>query len=324
MKNKIISIVALIACVGVAMPARANWQYRGDYVGGGWTPDDGSRFTISLRGGASFGFGAIKNDIGVLTAEYFYEPNSGGIVSYGYYLECEKSGDCDVSGFEYAGAGNIADLKPDQDYSSFSFAAGASVGWTVPNAPQWRLELGWDHISESDYNASPMFSGELTLNTGMVIEANSGGVHSQVSADVISAMAYYDFFDGLVKPSHQLIPYVGAGVGYANVNTILNLTDLYGDLSIDLDLQHYGELNQYNILDFYKSEHDTSTIAGVLAAGASYGISDGVFLDFGARLLYVPNVKWTISDETGDRSRDWFSVKNMFWANIMLGIRAEF
>lgn len=305
------------------MPARANWQYGGDFMRTGWYADDGSRFTLSLRGGASFGFGGVENEIGSLTAEYYYNPASGAIVSYGYYQACVESGDCDASAFEPAGIGDIAELKADKDYSSFSFAAGASVGWTVPNAPQWRLELGWDHITESEYNSSPMFNGDLTLSSGMVANVQSGGVNSKLSADIISAMAFYDFFDGLQKPMRQVIPYVGIGVGYADVKTVLNLTDLYGDLSLSVELQNYGEMGQY-VLEFYKSEKDNSTIAGVLAAGLSYGLTESMFLDLGARLMYVPSVKWTLSDKNGDKSRDWFRVKNLFWGNVMLGIRVEF
>ncbi len=324
MKHNIISLASVLLSVAVITPASANWQYAGDYVRTGAYADDGSRFTISVRGGGSFGFGGVDNEIGSLTANYYYDPSTGLVVSDGFYAACLESGDCDASMFELAGSGDIAALPAAKDYSNFSFAAGASVGWTVPNTPQWRLELGWDHISESEYNASPMFDGDLTLSSGMIVNVQSGGVHSKVTADIISAMAFYDFFDGIEKPSRQIIPYVGFGVGYADVQTVLHLTDLYGDLSLSADLQNYGELDKYNILQFYKSEKDNSTVAGVLAGGMSYGITDAIFLDFGARLMYVPNVKWALSDKEGDRSRDWFGVKSMFWANVMLGIRAEF
>ena len=323
MKSKIISVLSVLSGLALVVPAHANWQYGGDFVRSGWYVDDGSRFTLSVRGGASFGFGGVENEIGTLTSEYFYSPTTGMVVSYGYYLTCIESGECDVGDFEPAGMGDIAELKADKDYSSFSFAAGASVGWTVPNAPQWRLELGWDHITESEYNAAPMFNGDLTLSSGIVANVQSGGVHSKVTADVISAMAFYDFFDGMQKPLRTVIPYVGFGVGYANVTTVLNLSDLYGDLSLSVDLQDYGELGPY-VLEFYQSEKDNSTVAGVLAGGVSYGLTQSMFLDFGARLLYVPSVKWALANEDGSRTRDWFSVKNMFWANVMLGVRVEF
>ncbi len=322
MKRKIISLVSVLLCLG-AMPAHANWQYGGDFIRTGWYVDDGSRFTISIRAGGSYGFGGISNEIGSLTSEYYYNPVNGVVVSYGYYLSCKESGDCDPSAFEPAGVGDIAELKASKDYSAFAFAAGTSVGWTIPNSPQWRLELGWDHITETEYNASPMFDGDLTLSSGMVANVQSGGVNSKVSADIISAMAFYDFFDGLQKPLRQVIPYVGFGIGYADVKTVLNLTDLYGDLSLAVDLQDYGKMGDY-VLEFYTSEKDNDNIAGVLAAGISYGITESMFFDLGARLMYVPNIKWDLSSEDGERTRDWFRVKNMFWANIMLGIRVEF
>ncbi|MDE6571457.1 MAG: hypothetical protein K2L95_04565 [Alphaproteobacteria bacterium] len=325
MKLKSIFIVSLISALGAA-PAHANWQYDGEFVRDGWYMDDGSRFTISVRGGASMGFGAIKNDVGSMTSEYYYSPDNGMVISAAYYDACLENGGCE--NFVYAGIGELSELPASQDYESFSFAAGASIGWTIPNAPQWRLELGWDHIAESEYNASPLYEGDLPLTggniDGITVHVQSGGVHSKLSADIISAMAFYDFFDGMQKPTRQVIPYVGFGVGYADAKTILNLSDLYGDLSLSVDLQNFGELDKYNVLQFYKSEKSTSTIAGLVAVGLSYGITDTLFLDFGARITYVPKVKWALSNQDGSRDRDWFSAENVIWANVMLGLRFEF
>ncbi len=316
--------LAAISCA-VFGAANANWQYSGTYVRDGWYADDGARFVLSFRGGAALGRGTIKNDIGALSSEYYYNPADGMVISAAYYDECGAA----CSGvFGYAGVGNIADLPPSHDYSELSFAAGGSLGWTIPNAPQWRIEIGWDHVSEAEYNASPMFDGELTLTGGnfgeMTISAQSGGVQSTVTTDIISAMAFYDFFDGIQKPLRQAIPYVGFGLGYADVQTVLNLSDLYGDLSTSIDLTNFGELDDYNVLQFYRSETHTSNIAGVVAAGVSYGLADGVFMDIGARIAYVPKIKWALTNADDTRNRDWFSAENMIFANVMLGLRFEF
>ncbi len=306
--------------------AQANWQYPGTYVGDGWYTDDGSRFTISVRGGASMSFASIKNEIGSLTSEYYINPADGMVVSAAYYDACVDGGGC--AGFEYAGIGELAELPPNKDYSSFTFAAGASIGWTIPNHPQWRIELGWDHIAESEYNASPLFEGDLALVggnvAGVVVHAQSGSVQSKISTDIVSAMAFYDFFDGLQKPMRQVIPYVGLGIGYADTKTTLNLSDLYGDLSSSVDLQNFGKLDQFGVLQFYKSENRNSNIAGVVALGLSYGITETIYLDLGARVAYVPKIKWTLQNEDDTRKRDWFSGENLIYANIMLGVRFEF
>ena len=325
MKTNILCLLALIPGLMVGGAARANWEYAGVYTGDGLYADDGSRFTVSVRGGASMGFGSIKNEMGALTGQYYYDPSNGLIVSDAFYRSCVLDGGC--GDYIYAGMGELSQLDAADDYSSFSFAAGASVGWTVPHTPQWRLEAGWDHISESDYNASPMFVGDIPLTgavDGLMANIESGGAHSTVTADIFSAMAFYDFFDGVTKPTRQMIPYVGFGLGYADVKTVLNLTDLYGDLSLSAEMQIYGEQDEYGILQFYQSEKNTGTVAGLLAAGVSYGITDSMFLDLGARLTYVPSVKWTLTNADGDRHRDWFSADNMFWVNVMLGLRFEF
>lgn len=325
MKTKFMCILSALMCV-TATGAHANWQYSGTYVGDGWYEDDGSRFVISVRGGASIGMGTIKNEIGSLTSEYYVNPTDGMVISAAYYDACVDQGGCE--GFEYAGIGELADLPAAKDYSSFSFAAGASVGWTIPNRPQWRLELGWDVITESEYNASPLFDGDMALVggsvSGVVVNAQSGGVQSKISTDIISVMAFYDFYDGLIKPTRQVIPYIGFGIGYADTKTTLNLSDLYGDLSTSVDLGNFGDMDDYGVLNFYRSETRSSNVVGVAALGLSYGITETMFLDLGARVAYIPRVKWALTNKDNTRQRDWFSAENMIYANIMLGLRFEF
>lgn len=318
----ILSVLSLLA----ALPASADWQYPGTYIGDGWYADDGSRFVLSVRGGASFGMGAIKNDMGAITNEYYVSPDGSTVVSATYYDMCTTDGGCD--GYKYAGYATLDGLSADKEFDSFSFAFGASLGWTLPDTPQWRIEAGWDHITKSDYNASPMFTGDLTLTGGtvpnMTIGVESSAVNSHITTDVISVMAFYDFYDGLYKPLRQMIPYVGFGIGYADSKTVLNLSDPYGDLSAQIDLRQYGELDDYGVVHFYTSERNTSNVAGLFAVGASYGISEQTFLDFGIRAMYIPRVKWELSTVDGGKHREWFSAENLFYINAMLGLRFEF
>ena len=322
MRKRIHTILPILFCA-MTLPAMANWQYDGVYVGDGWYEDDGSRFVLSLRGGASMGFAGIKNDVGALSA-YYYVDSAGSIVPE---TVCRANGG-DCSGYELAGYGDISTLPPTKDFEAFAFAAGASVGWTLPGAPQWRFEAGWDHIMKSDYNASPLFNGELVLTGGSVsaIETPSSAIQSTVQTDIISAMAFYDFYSGLQKPIRTAIPYIGLGIGYADTKTAMNLTDPYGDLSADLDLRNFGSVNSetYDVISFYKSETSTSNIAALVAGGISYGLTETMFLDFGARMAYIPRIKWKLTNEDNTRHRDWISAENLIYINLMLGLRFEF
>lgn len=326
MKCRNLFLLPFLSCLFLGS-ASANWEYAGYYVGEGAYEDDGSRFIVSVRGGASFGFGTIKNEIGELTPLYYMSPDGSTIMSELGYYQCTDRGEC--GDYIPAGYVNLGSLPATKDFESFGFAAGASLGWTVPNTPQWRLELGWDHIAESEYNASPFVDGEGVLfggeAEGAIARISSGAVQSKVETDIISVMAFYDFYDGLQKPLRQAIPYVGFGVGYADIKTTLQLSDPYGDLSSIFELWNYGKLIQDDsLIQFYRSELSSGNVAGLLAFGVSYGITENMFFDMGARLAYVPKIRWALSNEDGSQHRDWFSAENNIYANIMLSVRFEF
>ena len=313
----------VLSCL-VAAPALANWQYDGTYIGDGWYMDDGSRFVFSVRGGASVGAAKTKNQTGALTVNYYYDIAEGAVIP-----ETVCGNDCgDTTLYEFIGWGDLSSLPTTKDFEPFAFAGGASIGWTLPGTPQWRFEAGWDHIMKSDYNASPLFEGELTLYGGseVALFVPSGALHSTVETDIISAMAFYDFFDGLQKPMRTIIPYIGLGIGYADTTTTTLLTDPYGDLSADLDLRNFGELttNTYSIISFYKSKYTNSNIAALAAVGFSYGLTERMYMDFGARVAYIPKIKWTLTNKDDSRHRDWIGADNLVYINMMLGLRFEF
>ena len=324
MKCRNLLLLPVLSCLMFGA-ARANWEYPGYYVGEGAYTDDGSRFIVSVRGGASVGMGTIKNEIGELTPLYYMSPDGSVIMSELGYYQCTDRGQC--ADYIPAGYVNLGDLPATKDFESFGFAAGASLGWTIPNSPQWRIELGWDHISESEYNASPFIEGEAPLFGGSVSDVtaviSSGAVQSKVVTDIISVMAFYDFFDGIQKPTRTVIPYIGFGVGYADIKPTLQLSD--GDLSGIYELLPYGVKEQDDsVIQFYRSELSSANIAGVLALGLSYGITENMFFDIGARVAYIPRIRWALSNEDASQYRDWFSAENAIYANIMLSLRFEF
>ena len=326
MKVKI-SVFSLLAAL-IAGPAVAGWQYDGYYIRDGRYDDDGSRFIISARGGLSLGRGRIKNEVGSLYGYYYMNDANGNIISEQAY---DNAGS--PTGYTYVGYGDLSTLHAKKDYSKTAFTAGASLGFTIPHHQQWRLEAGYDHISETDYNQIPMFEGNLNLTGGdtgnVVAHVSSSGVSSTLSTDVVSVMAYYDFFDGVSKPINEFIPYVGFGVGYAMSKTTLKLSDIYGDLSTDSDLQNFGTVGTDGVIQFDnpvdKNKYPTSDNIAVLAGlGVAYGISQYTFLDAGLRVMYIPKTTWEISNTDGSLHRSWFSAENMFYTDFVLGIRFEF
>lgn len=317
MRSRILHFI-ICACALNVGTACANWQYSGEYTYDMAYRDNGERATVSLRGGMTYAMSKIENNVGSIVTSFCVNRTTGEVIPLGNGEDCSS-----YSGFEDAGTGNYGKLGA-SDLSGVAFSGGASIGWVLPDRPQWRLELGWDHFSEIDYNQSPLFSGNIKLSGGDTITIESGAVQSTISSDIISVMAYYDFFDGVRKPLNEMIPYIGLGFGYADVKTVMNLSDPWGDLSQVEDLTNFGTLNENGVLQFYRSKTNTSTVAGIAALGVSYGLNQYLFLDFGARVSYIPRVKYRLVNADDTRRMDLFSAKNLFYANVMLGIRFEF
>ncbi len=321
MKTKIALCTLIFTLCGAA--AYANWEYSAP---GGYYGDDGSRVTISVRGGGVFGTAKISNDLGTLVPEPYWYDETIGVMTESY---CGGAAACATAGYQNLGQVDIGKLSAKEKFGSFSFAGGAGIGWVLPYTPQWRLEAAWDHIAKSDYNQSPMFSGVLESTQGSLLEIESTGVQSTIATDIFSAMAYYDFFDGAQKPLRTFIPYIGIGAGYADTTTVLNVTDLYGDLSGQASMQDFG-VDIGGILNFYTTETSSQNLAALGGLGFSYGLDTNVFLDFGLRVIYLPKVKWALNNsaaadaETGAKSKDIFSTENMLYGAATVGIRFEF
>lgn len=318
MRSRISCFLFVLVALNIGA-ANANWQYTGEYTYNPYAYDDGSRTTISLRGGATFAWAKMQNDVGSIVSGYYVNYDTGEVISAAQYDACTNCND-----FLYAGTGELGSVGLSESFSGNSFTAGASIGYVFPDKPQWRAELGWDHFSKIDYNVSPLFKGDMTLTGGDVINVESGSVQSTISSDVISIMAFYDFFEGFQKPMHKMIPYVGLGLGYADSETVMNLADPWGDLSENEDLTNFGEFNENNIIQFYQSKTNSVNVAGLLSVGFSYGLKEYLFLDCGVRMAYIPRVKYSLTNATDTRNLDWFSAKNLFYTNINVGVRFEF
>ena len=332
MKTKIsIFSIVMLLCTSSAF---AGWQHNGYYVNDGSYNDDGSRFVLSLRGGLSMGNAKLKNEMGSLYAMYYINKKTNDIVS-----ELERQNEIYAglstdADYEKAGSGNLATLPIKENFKKTSFTAGASIGFTLPYHSQWRFEAGYDYIAETDYKQIPFLQGGLSVSGGdignEVIDVSSSGVKATISTDIISAMAFYDFYKGNVKPLNQIIPYVGLGAGYAVSKTTLNLSDIYGDLSNDADLLNYGTFDTATGAIVFDNPTDknkypsSSNIAVIGALGLSYGIAESTFIDMNARIMYIPKVTWNLVNSDGSRHREWFTGENMVYTNFMVGLRFEF
>ena len=317
----VFSLLAAMFC-GTAF---AGWQNAGYYINDSYYVDDGSRFVIGFRGGLSWANAKMKNEMGTLEAGYYRDTTTNAVITELGYENIKAS--LQEDNYEPAGVGDIATLPVKKDFSKMAFTAGGSIGFTLPYHPQWRLEAGFDHISETDYNETPFLEGDIDLSGGYSAHVFSSGVTSTVTTDIISVMAFYDFFEGNQKQLDTIIPYIGFGVGYASSKTTLKLTDIYGDLSKDSDLQNYGTADDVSgVIQFADPANNeaptSSNIALVGSLGASYGISEYTFLDFNFRLMYVPKITWQLVN--GSSHRDWFAAENMIYTNFMIGLRFEF
>jgi hypothetical protein len=319
--TKRIALCGLLLAICHAYPASANWERRPVYI------DDGMRMTLSFRGGFSYGKGTINNELGSLVPEpYWYDSATDELMTQTY---CGGAASCAAAGFTSVGQIDIASLPAAKDYDSFTWTGAVAAGFTVPRSPQWRIEANWEHIAQTNYNAWPMFKGDLTSTSGMILDGVlSGGVYSTLASDIITGMIYYDFFDGCAKPSGTVIPYIGFGIGYASSRTVFELTDLYGDLSSQAALQGFGEVGAVTV-DFYTSAHTSGNFAGALALGFSYGLMDNMFLDAGLRMTYIPQIAWALNNQpanalTGVKHKDIFSAQNVIYASALIGLRFEF
>ena len=322
MMKKIFFVLPFIACLFSNSVHAVGWEYDGDGVRDGHYQDDGRRFIVLMRGGVAYGRAKMKNDIGTLNAPYYQEiGGSEPFICDPAYETC--------SGYEFLGIGNIGTMPMNKNYGEFSFTGGAAIGWVLPWTPQWRFQVDWDYISESEYNASPLLDGTLSLVDGdnpniNGIKWQTGSAQTTVTTNVLSAMAIRDFYKGWQKPLRKVIPYAGFGLGYADSDTVLNLSDSYKDLSGYYDLDQFGEFDEHGVLRFYSSKKSSSNLAGILTAGFSYGISESFFLDCGFRFIYIPKIKYALSNADGSRSRDWFHAEHMIYSNFLFGFRWEF
>ncbi|MBO7644724.1 MAG: outer membrane beta-barrel protein [Alphaproteobacteria bacterium] len=331
MRAKISILATLLA--SIVSPGFAGWEYDGYHVGDGYYQDDGSKFVLGFHGGFSMSRAKMKNEMGSLYADYYMNDATGTVVSTLSFLNAFGDDPAEwPEGYSHVGEGDLSTLPIKQDFKKNTFTAGAEIGFTLPNSPKWRLELAYDYIAETSYNQTPLLEGEMTV-TGesgdSVVHVFSTGAKSTISTDIVSAMVYYDFFDGKYKQLHDFIPYVGLGLGYAVSKTMLQISDIYGDLSLDEDLQNYGTPNASGVLQFDNptdgTKYPASTNIAVLGAlGFSYGIAESTFVDASLRLMYIPKISWNIVNSDGTQYREWFSAENMIYTSFIIGLRFEF
>ena len=144
-------LVFILGSLFVA-PAAANWEY------GARSSDDGGRLSVAFRGGISMPFASVQNDLGSITIGYWTD----GANVYNGDHTCGGNAGCN-----YLGTVDLGKLPAAKDYDSFAWVGGASVGMIVGGSPNVRLELDWMHLAETNYNANPLFAGDVQMSPGV-------------------------------------------------------------------------------------------------------------------------------------------------------------
>jgi opacity protein-like surface antigen len=298
----------------VSFAASANWETGRPYY------DDGARITVSIRGGVAQPKSTMKNQLGSMPVYYYHVGDT-------VWINDPYCGDPDGALCPLYGRDDMGEMTVAKSYDSRAFAGGFSVGAVWGGKPNLRTELDWLHIAETSSMMNPLLKGEIETVIGTE-SSESLAARASTSTDVISAMIYYDFFKGMVKPAGAAVPYIGVGFGYASSKATLELTDALYELS-ELSLAGFGNTNGL-IMDYFSSTTTSNNFSVSGAAGIAFGIQDGVFLDLGARATYVPEITWSLNNQplvdgkTTYKERPFFSANDILFITVYAGLRFEF
>ena len=308
-----------LAFIAILMPglAAANWEQRGPFR------DDGSRFVVSVRGGLSMPQTTMRNDLGDMIVGIW--DHGGGSLAY---VPVDPN-DLSVG---FVTDVNFGNLGMTTDFTEMSLVYGISVGVVMAGNTNVRFELDWLRIEESQLSANPLFSGDVDTSLGTIHNAVAAA-RASMQTDIISAFVYYDFFEGRIRPTKGLIPYIGLGLGFVRSESILMLSDPYGDFAGDPMFTDFG--NQIgDQVRFFTSETNNRNYALSAAIGAAYGLGQNIYFDIGARASYVPSVRFALNNSrdatalqpggVGYREMDMFSARDMIFLNVFAGLRFEF
>ena len=291
--------------------AAANWEQRGPFR------DDGSRFIFAVRGGLSMPRANMQNDLGTMNVGIWEDGNGNLAYAPG-----------STGSWSQIGHVNFGDLDMTANFTEMSLAYGMSVGVVMANNTNIRFEIDWLRIEESQFSTNPLFSGDVTTSLG-VVHNPVAAARASMQTDIVSAFVYYDFFNGRIRPQTGLIPYIGFGLGFARNESLLMLSDPYGDFAGDPVMGDFG-VQVGDQVNFFTSTTNNRNYALSVALGAAYAISQNIYFDFGARASYVPNVRFALNNSldptpvAGYREMDIFSARDVVFLNVFAGLRFEF
>ncbi|MDR2685900.1 MAG: hypothetical protein LBB23_03975 [Rickettsiales bacterium] len=316
-----------------ATNANANWSYLQD-------KDDGARFYISVKGGLAQSFGGKTQDAMGDMIYLFYPPED--LIPAGTYAavlmtekECREYGNSLVSNGGLAASGcyplgyvPLGDIT--KQFEVRTLSTNLAAGFVLPNSPQVRMELSWDHLSESRYDTSPLFTGvegEFIIWDGTndpdivpAVVPYSGSIASSVSSDIVMMMMYYDFFDGMSKPQKTIIPYIGAGFGLATSQVQMTLGDSNGVFYETGSFDPYFDSTN----GFPPSSSSSQGLAVAGALGFSYGLVEHAFMDVGVKAIYANKINWTLINTDNGMEKNIISAGPMIYGIFNIGFRFEF
>lgn len=299
-----------IAAILTAGAANANWSYIQDGY------DDGARFYVKVAGGMALSLGGdVSSNLG--SVDLIAECTKGTTDACGFFSPYEGHQQ-DATLYDYYGAGAI-ELNPSTNLEIQTWTTNIAMGFVMPRSSNVRLELSWDRISESSYNASPLFLTDETTTQGFPVGKESvASLTSKMSSDIVMAMFYYDFFDGATKRPFEFIPYVGAGLGFSSTKIKSSVSD-GGALATTWGLVEFVDQTG----GMFPSENYSSGLALGAAVGFSYGLHEMAFLDIGAKIIMANGAEWNLTNPAGNE-RALISTDNVIYGIVSAGLRFEF
>lgn len=321
--------IALLLMILLPSSVYSNWSrpYR---------KDDGGRIYISAKiGGVGVLASKMENELGKDFTSNFYvlEPTTDNFILVSEEVKLDKLDTVTVvSGPTPL---NLGESKPQEKLKSFTFYSSLALGFVIPEYQNWRTEFSWDHVAQFNYDPSPIFEQKynyVDLNNILhEFDVPSGAMTTTNTIDLYMLNFYYDFYDSRIKRAGEWIPYIGFGIGYANIITKMQLDDLYGDFSMNSAISSYGyastDADTPNLTLFYESELQKGSLALAGMLGFSFGFTDSVFLDLGLKVSWIDKIHWALtntSTTTTTGSKNIIGSSSNFLTSGHVGLRLEF
>ncbi|MBL0690678.1 MAG: hypothetical protein JJV93_00925 [Alphaproteobacteria bacterium] len=306
-------LILSMSCL-LTLPLQASWN---------WAEEEKSGHEstyIAIRGGLSgMIIESIDNKVGMTQSTYDYN----SIDDTYSYLYPGGTATNTLLTFDY---GKLDAIKPEQRLGSFfSIAFGTRL-----KESNWRAELAWDHFSNMRFSSDELLSGQQTPpeDSNLIVGLSvSTAYNAKLTSDVMLAMIYYDFQKSSYIQNGSIVPFIGAGVGYAINESRMELNDRNGEttsiVGLDAFCTKWSGAPGLSICESYMSEGIVQrSMAAALTTGFTYHSTERSKIEAGIKGVYIGSIDYGASSSTSDRIL--LSIPtNMLWSTF-LGYRYTF